>query len=52
MTLGVTIRFGAGERTVTVDDQRIDRNTLTKDEDKTVRRIIREASLARGLVRG
>lgn len=52
MKLGVTIRYGAGERTVAVDGKLIDRNKLDKDEDKTVRRIIREAAVARGLAVG
>lgn len=49
MSLGVTLRYGASERTVTVDDTKIDRNKLTEPEDKKVRRIIREASIQKGL---
>ena len=36
----ITIRFGAGVRTVTVDGHTFDRNSLTKAEDNKLRRMV------------
>ena len=36
----ITIRMGAAHNSVEVDDMKIDRNSLTKGEDRKVRGII------------